>query len=369
MDAEQKDADVSDTSQGEGWWLAADGRWYPPESDPGPATPPPPPAEAVGDDAPPTTIPAAATTTRRDRYAGKPPWWRRRWVIITAAVLVGLIALSAIFGNDESDDTAVATTDDDTETGDDTDPADNDTGTGTNSNDTDGNDTADEAPEATAAPEPTPTPEPTATPEPTPTPTPEPTPTPTPVPFEPIVFSGAGPDVVALDDPITDPLLVTLTHSGSSNFQVSLLDANGERVESLANEIGQWAGTLPVNLRVGDSFAFIEINADGPWEITFDEITSAPAMATEPGSRYDGVGSEVLIFVTDGPAVVAFDCPTCDSNIFISATGDRSDSLENAIGEGGFQGRYVVPDGTFLLQIEARAGFQTPPPPWTLTVD
>jgi hypothetical protein len=283
------------------------------------------------------------------------PWWRRRWVIITAAVFVGLIVLSAIFGSDEADDTAVATTDDDTEAGDDTDAAESNAD--------------DQAAEATAAPEATPTPEPTATPEPTRQPTPEPTPTPTPVPFEPIVFSGAGPDVVALDDPIADPLLVTLTHSGSSNFQVSLLDANGERVESLANEIGQWAGTLPVNLRVGDSFAFIEINADGPWEITFDEITSAPTLATDAGSRHDGVGSEVLIFVTDGPAVVAFDCPTCDSNIFISAIGDRSDSLENAIGEGGFQGRYVVPNGTFLLQIEARAGFQTPPPPWTLTVD
>lgn len=354
---------MSDTSQGEGWWLAADGRWYPPESHPGPAAPPPPPAEAVGDEGPPAPVAATATTTHRDDdidVAGKPPWWRRRWVIITAAVFVGLVALGAIFGSDEADDTAVAI-EDDLETGDDPDPA---------GNDTDGRDDAtDETPEATTAPEPTPRPEPTATPEPTPTPTPEPTPTPTPVPFEPIVFSGAGPDVVALDDPITDPLLVTLSHSGSSNFQVSLLDANGERVQSLANEIGQWAGTLPVNLRVGDSFAFIEINADGPWEITFDEITSAPTLATEPGSRHDGAGSEVLIFVTDGPAVVAFDCPTCDSNIFIRAIGDRSDSLENAIGEGGFQGRYVVPDGTFLLQIEARAGFQTPPPPWTLTVD
>ena len=31
---------MSDTSQGEGWWLASDGRWYPPQSA---ASPPPPP--------------------------------------------------------------------------------------------------------------------------------------------------------------------------------------------------------------------------------------------------------------------------------------------------------------------------------------
>src|SRR5690348_15270248 len=33
---------MSDTSQGEGWWLASDGRWYPPES-----FRPPPPAPPV----------------------------------------------------------------------------------------------------------------------------------------------------------------------------------------------------------------------------------------------------------------------------------------------------------------------------------
>jgi hypothetical protein len=33
---------MSDTSQGEGWWLASDGKWYPPESAQRPTPPPPP---------------------------------------------------------------------------------------------------------------------------------------------------------------------------------------------------------------------------------------------------------------------------------------------------------------------------------------
>lgn len=33
---------MSDTSQGEGWWLASDGKWYPPESKPLYVPPPPP---------------------------------------------------------------------------------------------------------------------------------------------------------------------------------------------------------------------------------------------------------------------------------------------------------------------------------------
>ncbi len=30
---------MSDTSQGEGWWLASDGKWYPPTASPAPAPP------------------------------------------------------------------------------------------------------------------------------------------------------------------------------------------------------------------------------------------------------------------------------------------------------------------------------------------
>ena len=36
---------MSDTSQGPGWWLATDGRWYPPEAQPGPN-----PGQEAGDD-------------------------------------------------------------------------------------------------------------------------------------------------------------------------------------------------------------------------------------------------------------------------------------------------------------------------------
>lgn len=49
---------VSDAPQGPGWWLASDGRYYPPEAQPGPVQPPPaatpfdPPSAAAGDPPP-----------------------------------------------------------------------------------------------------------------------------------------------------------------------------------------------------------------------------------------------------------------------------------------------------------------------------
>ena len=44
---------MSDTSQGEGWWLASDGKWYPPTSTPASETPPAPVAPPIASPVPP----------------------------------------------------------------------------------------------------------------------------------------------------------------------------------------------------------------------------------------------------------------------------------------------------------------------------
>lgn len=56
---------MSDRPQGEGWWLASDGKWYPPESRPAPPAPPTPLWEAV----PPTRLsPGLHTAVRMFLY-------------------------------------------------------------------------------------------------------------------------------------------------------------------------------------------------------------------------------------------------------------------------------------------------------------
>jgi hypothetical protein len=53
---------VSDSSQGPGWWLASDGKWYPPEkAAPTPPSAPPPPSAPVAAPPPQTAPPPAAT--------------------------------------------------------------------------------------------------------------------------------------------------------------------------------------------------------------------------------------------------------------------------------------------------------------------
>jgi hypothetical protein len=88
---------MSDQQQGPGWWLASDGRWYPPEQAPGamPGAPDPaPPAP----DAPPAP--------------GPPSPSRTRLAVAGAVVVVALVAVALLLfgGDDDGDDDAASTT-------------------------------------------------------------------------------------------------------------------------------------------------------------------------------------------------------------------------------------------------------------------
>lgn len=93
---------MSDTSQGHGWWLASDGRWYPPElhpdrRPPAPSSPPPgvaPEAATGGPGEPPAATPAGVAA---GVGPGAPPRASApslRWMTFLAAALVALAAVA-----------------------------------------------------------------------------------------------------------------------------------------------------------------------------------------------------------------------------------------------------------------------------------
>ncbi len=65
---------MSDTSQGDGWWKASDGKWYPPDQRPATQPPPPPPG------APQPQSPALVDAPRSHPAA--------RWLLVAGAALV-----------------------------------------------------------------------------------------------------------------------------------------------------------------------------------------------------------------------------------------------------------------------------------------
>lgn len=84
---------MSDVSQGEGWWIASDGKWYPPESNPsqeGNSTGPP--------------APSFGPTQSNAAPKAQKPWWQRRWVIVLGVIFV-LFVLAGIFGSATEEDT------------------------------------------------------------------------------------------------------------------------------------------------------------------------------------------------------------------------------------------------------------------------
>ena len=107
-----------------------------------------------------------------------------------------------------------------------------------------------------------PTDAPTSTPKPTNTPAP---PTPTPAPVE---LKGEGKTVT---DPVVPPggiNRVRFTHAGQRNFIVTAYRESGDS-DILANKIGAYIGQ---SLLLGRESVYFEVNADGPWSITLEQI-------------------------------------------------------------------------------------------------
>ena len=92
-----------------------------------------------------------------------------------------------------------------------------------------------------------------------------PTAVPTP---SPVTLTGEGKKATEFFELEKGLWIVALEHAGSSNFQVKLLDGDGDRVESLANEIGSFQGSMAI--KIDETAAYLlDVNADGSWSIGF----------------------------------------------------------------------------------------------------
>jgi len=195
---------------------------------------------------------------------------------------------------------------------------------------------------------------------PTPTPTPVATPTPTPVTQS---FSGDGHRAISpiqLDEGLT---IVTLTHTGSSNFAVWLLDSNGENVDLLVNEIGSFDGSTALGIEVAGAYA-LDITADGAWTIKIEQLkpTSAPGVPR----TFTGTGPKVSSLFWLDKTLTTFEMSHDGSSNFavwlLDSNGENVDLLVNEIGS--FDGSTAIgvpAAGVYILDIEADGD-------WTISV-
>ena len=120
--------------------------------------------------------------------------------------------------------------------------------------------------------------------------------------FATITKSGRGDSIIALPKGAKAGL-VTATHQGSANFQVSGMDAgNKSTIDGLVNAIGNYSGTTAYGLTdMGNAPIKLQIVADGSWTIKIAPISSAsvlPASASGKGDavfKFEGAAADFAI--------------------------------------------------------------------------
>ena len=113
--------------------------------------------------------------------------------------------------------------------------------------------------------------------------------------FTPISKKGSGDSSIPLPKDAT-AATVTLTHKGSSNFSVSVLDADNQPTgDLLVNTIGSYSGTSAYGLsELGGEATKLKVSADGKWTLKIKPISASkqlPATASGTGDAvyvYDG---------------------------------------------------------------------------------
>jgi len=108
--------------------------------------------------------------------------------------------------------------------------------------------------------------------------------------FTTVVKSGRGDAIIALPKGAKAGLVIA-THKGSSNFQVSGLDAgNQSTIDGLVNEIGNYTGTTAYGLMdMGNAPVKLKIVADGSWTIKIAPISSARVLPASISGKGDAV--------------------------------------------------------------------------------
>ena len=178
---------------------------------------------------------------------------------------------------------------------------------------------------------------------------PEPGPSPEPIyEPEPIEFGGSGDDVspkFTLEPGIT---IITMTHSGKSNFSIELLDSSGETAELLVNEIGNFRGRIAIGVRDDNIIGakpgvhLLNITADGNWTVLIEQPRTTTAN-TLP-LRISGSGCNASPFFALKGGLTTFDITHHGESNFVitllSVDGQIAELLANEIGN--YSGKQAI---------------------------
>jgi hypothetical protein len=176
----------------------------------------------------------------------------------------------------------------------------------------------------------------------------------------PQTFTGSGSKVTEPFQLGAGMVIANGTHSGEHNFIVHLVDASGETVNYLANEIGNaQSETLSGDLVAG---AYrLEVTADGPWSVTLTQPHSTGGR-TLP-TTFSGTGNSVVgPFFQSNRGVVFESHYTGEHNFIVTLIdhdGDYAGGIANEIGSSDVSSIEHV-NGSYWITVMASG-------PWTIS--
>ncbi|NAT11144.1 hypothetical protein C4E22_06345 [ANME-1 cluster archaeon AG-394-G06] len=186
-----------------------------------------------------------------------------------------------------------------------------------------------------------------------------PTPAPTPTP-KPIAFSGRGQEATSKFSLEKGLSIFKMTHDGDRNFIAWLFDDEGDRIDLVVNEIGEFDGSKVVGIKKQGDY-LLDINADGRWMITIEQ--PRPSYAPPVPKTLKGKGRQASEMFHLDKGLARFEMThDGDSNFAIwlfDDEGDRIDLVVNEIGE--FDGSKAVSirkGGIYLLDISADGNWE-----------
>lgn len=156
----------------------------------------------------------------------------------------------------------------------------------------------------------------------------------------------------------------TVTHDGSSNFQINLVDQDGNDSGMQVNEIGRFRGTVLVRVAKSGEY-LLNVKAEGNWAVTIRQPRPTSGEA-KPISR-TGQRPDVPVFVTLPKGLTVFRAKHDGDGIFRVKLFDRDGKLVDQLF--GRIGRYegsrafrVEQEGIYAVGVSANGN-------WSLKIE
>lgn len=164
--------------------------------------------------------------------------------------------------------------------------------------------------------------------------------------YESFTIDGQGDEIVEFAAPNDLATVLWIVHEGDSGFTVTTFDDDDQQIEMLVDTIGDYDGSLAVNLLLGDVVSSIQVVADGDWSITATYLGDLERQLDEAS----GTGDSVLIMDLTAPVMTISHDGASDFSVFLWSFSDQGYVVDDT---GPIETTATVPVGGVVVEVKA----------------